>query len=160
MNLMTLLTAVASLATGAAAFAAFWAAWETRKAARAALGSQLLTEYASKDMHESMRLLRDWQKGNPADFAVKYQRLRKEDNPQAILLDSCRRMVLHYLLKLVALSGAKYFDPRIIDPARGRSIAEFLKEVLVPIEKAHCEYAGGQYDDRVFQYFQHFLSSK
>ena len=120
---------------------------ETRQATKATVLLQLLTEYASQEMLDSMRRLRDFREaaGGASTMRQRYFDLLEgkatsDDRFQLRELNNDRRRVKGFFEKLKALAEAGIIDSTLLKIRWDRSTVIYLHDVLIPMELANTDW--------------------
>lgn len=112
------------------------------KSREAELLNSLLTEYATKEMSDSVRQLQNFKRNN-ADVAKKYKETYKDGNS----LDLSRGRVSNYYQKIEKLLREKYVSQKFADVVCPPRLDLFLKLTIIPIEKAHAQILGEKFEE-------------
>ena len=153
--ILTVGTCLAALAALVSALLTLKTVEEIRRQSHASLMSQLLSEYASPEMHAAMTGLRDWQHDHPRDFAAKYGETVNKKEEQGNRLNRWRRRATHYFTKVMVLCNADLIETCLVYKGLGPGPAEFVLEVLEPIEIIHArEVTKRQYGSDTFDFFR------
>ena len=150
--LITIITAiftgVAAIFTGIAAGAAWSAAHQTRRAIAGGLISQLLDDYNSDEMLCAMRCLDEWKKEHGEEFALVFAEKRKTKYQEVKSVDSARRRVKLFFVKIYQLTEGELLPPKDIIRLLNQGQAYFALNYVEPLEKAINQ----RYDDRHFRF--------
>jgi hypothetical protein len=147
-------SAVSSLAAVIACVFSFWATQEaansvheTRQATRASVLLQLLSEYASQEMLESMKRMREFREasGGASTFRERYVALlngqpAQDERFTLSHLNNDRRRVKGFFQKLKALAEEGIIDKRLLRIRWDRSTVIYLQDVLIPLEQANTSW--------------------
>jgi hypothetical protein len=96
-------SAVAAIAAAAAAVFTYMQARNTRQTLAAQLMLTFSERYSAPEMSNALRLLLQWQKENPSDFAEKWYLSFQNKDQYAIQLDDARRIISIYFIDIYLL---------------------------------------------------------
>jgi len=123
-----------------AAFGAWRAASATKKAKMADLFFQFVQDYASKEMLNSLRILRDWKENHGPGFEIEWLQALREDgsgeHEAAYLVDIARRRVKFHYYTLLRSLERHYVDKGFLEDVGSLSGINLLYEVVEPLEQA------------------------
>jgi hypothetical protein len=145
-----LISAAINLILAAATVVAVLYAYKTVQSNQKSLEAQflydLIKEYSTQDMGEHVRILSNFKRVHP-DVGKAY----KEQSGMGSDLDSARRDVSHYYQRIARLREAGYVSELFVKTAVTPENANFLQQVIIPIEIAHAEITGTHpFDEKVF----------
>ena len=126
--------------------------------ARSQVILQISTEYASRDILEAMKTLRQWKEINGENFAKAFAERRRNDLRWEN--DYFRRMISHHFYKIYQLSKSKFIDAEFLAVLLDAGRIDFLLDVLKPIEfeilKSVPNYdrAKQQFAEEMFDFFE------
>lgn len=152
--LSLLCTVISSLAAVAACLFSYWATQEaansvheTRQATKATVLLQLLTEYSSQDMLDSMKRLRDFREAADGASTMRQRyfdlldgKAASDDRFPLRELNNDRRRVKGFFEKLKALAEAGIIDSTLLKIRWDRSTVIYLHDVLIPMELANTDW--------------------
>jgi hypothetical protein len=163
--LLVIPTAVVAWMTIKTARATFISAEATRQNAsvakefaRSQVILQISTEYASRDILEAMKTLRQWKEINGENFAKAFAEKRRNDLRWEN--DYFRRIISHHFYKIYQLSKSKFIDTEFLAVLLDAGRIDFLLDVLKPIEfqilKSVPNYdrAKQQFAEEMFDFFE------
>ncbi|MFP2924325.1 hypothetical protein ACLESO_03730 [Pyxidicoccus sp. 3LG] len=166
-------SAVSSLAAVVACLFSFWATqeaaksvYETRQATRASVLLQLLSEFASQEMLESMRRLREFREADGGASTLKERYIVLLEGKSATQgkftlsdINNDRRRVKGFFEKLKALAEAGIIDSKMLKIRWDRSTVIYLRDVLIPFEKANVDwlFSKGHIDEEAKRRGDRFL---
>ncbi len=115
--LLVILETVSAVGALGAAIGSCNAARATRQAMEAQLFSQIMQEYATPTMAQSLRLLRAWAENKGAGFAEEFGKRIQAGEADAIEVEKARRQVLFHFLTVLRLHGAGYVPESFVRQA-------------------------------------------
>lgn len=138
---------VLAVAAVVATFFAYRTIRTTKQSLEAELLNDLLKEYSTQEMLKFVRTLYDF-KGEYPEVAKMYQPNYFPSNE----LDLARRGVSQYYQRISKLKKANYVSELFVKTVCSAGAPELLREIVIPIEKAHAEMSKQSFDEESLQY--------
>lgn len=141
---ISLLTVIAA---AIAAGAAWFSARGTKKAIRAPIVLEILSEYASKDMLEHLRILLKWKVEYDKNKIIAKIRLKNSSSDE---VDISRRAVSHFYFKLYKLVNTDVVNKRFMK----KLISHEQSGIYIDIVQILDEQLNKDYDRTPFGFFR------
>jgi hypothetical protein len=141
---VNLVLAVAAVVT---IFFAYKTIKATQQSLEAELLNDLLKEYSTQEMLKFVRTLYDFNEQN-SEVAKAYKEKYTAGND----LDLARRGVSQYYQRISKLKKANYVTELFVKTLCSGRTPELLREIVIPIEKAHAEIYKQSFNEESLQY--------
>ena len=150
MTNIELITLIAAIGAVAAAIAAWRAAYEAKKALQTQVIMNITDAYATPEMLDAMKELREFEREHNNKFADKFLEERNKGSDTGNHLDHCRRIIISHFLKIVRMKKLKLVDDSFVKEVAHPTGVQFLFEVIEPLERI----INPNYDISVFDMFR------
>jgi len=117
----------------------------TKKAFQSSIILNLTESYASDEMNEAMKNVRQYWDGNPENFLHKIV--------ESKILDNQRRKISHHFLKIYLLKVSDVIDDSLMMKLASKGSIEYLLEIIEPVEK----YLNPKYNQDMFDEYRRIL---
>ncbi len=153
---------IIAILSAAAAVAAASYAHYALTISKAAILSDLLSQFSDDQLGRDMGLLRGWERRHGPGFAAKYREAMRDkaDAEETKELIAVRRRASQFFKKLARLNRTGLVDDKLIAMAFGKRPFEFCVEVLEPLDQAHSQQAVGESDDPYWKAFYERIREK
>ncbi len=154
MTTIELISLIAAMGAVGAAIAAWRAAYEANKNLKAQLVINITDAYAAPEMLNAMKELREFERKyhnqRPIGVADKFLEEINKGSDEGNRLDHCRRIVSHHFIKILRMKKLKLIDDSFIKEVAPPIQAQFLFEVIEPLERSK----NPKYDTSIFDMFR------
>jgi hypothetical protein len=132
---MTWYEGLVALLAAAAAVGAWAAAWTTKRATEGHLLLSLLSDYASDDMDQALRILRFWREQHGDEFSSDWELLFARADEEAVAVDRARRRVTAYFQGVDELRQNGLISQATARAAADKAGLAVLINVCAPLER-------------------------